>query len=107
MGAVSPSERVPVACSLDAEGVAERRAEALELLRAGLAERTVEEDGSLALVFRGEAALRADVRDLVRREKECCPFFEFDLVEHGEELTVVARAPAEAQELLERLFSLN
>lgn len=84
-----------------------RRAEALKLLRAGSAERTVEEDGSLVLVFRGSDELRGAVRDLVRREKECCPFFEFALSERGEELTVVARAPAEARELLEDLFSLS
>jgi len=96
-----------VACSLDAEGMAARGAEAARLLRAGSAERTVEEDGALVLVFRGAAGLRTEVRDLVRREKECCPFFDFELVERGEELTVVARAPAEGRELLEGLFALD
>ena len=96
-----------MACSLDAEALVARRAEALRLLRAGSAERTVEEDGSLVVVFRGPAGLRSDVRDLVRREKDCCPFFVFELAEHGDELTVVARAPEDGLELLEGLFSLN
>ena len=104
---MNAGDRAPVACSLDAEGMSARRAEAAELLRAGAAERTVEEDGSVVLVLRGSAGLRNGVRDLVRREKECCPFFEFALSERGEELTVVARAPDEAREMLEELFSLR
>ncbi len=87
--------------------MATRRAEAAGLLRAGSAERTVEEDGSLVLVLRGAPALRTQVRDLVRREKECCPFFDFEVAERGDELTVVARAPEEGRELLEGLFSLD
>ena len=104
---MSASSRVPVACSLDADGMAARRAEAARLLRAGSAERVVEEDGSLVLVFRGRTELRAEVRELVRREKECCPFFDFVLAERGEELTVVARAPDDGRALLEGLFSLD
>ena len=96
-----------MACSLDAEGMAARRAEAAGLLRAGSAERSMQEDGSLVLVFRGRPELRTEVRNLVRREKECCPFFEFELTERGEELTVVARAPEDARELLVALFSLD
>jgi len=84
-----------------------RRTEAARLLRAGMAERTVEEDGSLVLVFRGAVGLRSEVRDLVRREQECCPFFDFELAERGDELAVVARAPAEGRELLEGLFALD
>jgi len=85
--------------------MAGRRAEVGALLHAGAARRSVADDGSLVVVFRGDAQLREAVRDLVRREKECCPFFDFELVERGDELTVLARAPDEARGMLEGLFS--
>jgi hypothetical protein len=85
--------------------MAARSAEAADLLKAGSADRRVRDDGSLVLVLHGDEALHERVRDLVRREKECCPFFEFELTAQADELTVVARAPDEARPLLEGLFA--
>lgn len=82
-----------------------RRSEAAALLRSGLAERSSEPDGSLRLVFRGDEHLRAAVRDLIRREHVCCPFFDFTLGEDGDALTVVASAPEAGRELLDALFA--
>jgi hypothetical protein len=66
------------ACSLDAEGAAARAAEFRAILAANL--RGLERDGAtavldLALGARAERALA----ELLRLERECCPFWRFDL----------------------------
>jgi hypothetical protein len=93
----------PVACSLTGREQAERAAEARDLIDEALVSREVTEHG-LRLRFRGASETRAAVRDLVRREKECCPFFDFEIAEAGSEFTMMVSAPSEARPLLESLF---
>lgn len=92
----------PVACSLSGREQVERAAEARELMGALVARERTEQ--GLQLRFRGTSDVRSSVRALARREKECCPFFEFELAESGEDLVMTVSAPAEARSLLDALF---
>jgi hypothetical protein len=42
--------------------------------------------GTIRFRFRSEQGLEESVRDLAAREKACCPFFNFTITRHGEEL---------------------
>ena len=94
----------PVACSLTGSEQVVRASEARELMQGALIAREPIE-GGVRLRFRGAFETRAAVRDLARREKECCPFFEFELAEAGEEIVMTVTAPADARPLLDSLFS--
>ena len=79
-----------------------RGEEARALLgRARVRERTA--DGVL-LRFQNSPDLEAGVRDFARREKECCPFFDFGFAHEDGELELRVTAPIEAQALLDALF---
>jgi hypothetical protein len=49
----------------------------------------------------------ADVRDLLRREQECCAFFNFDVQPAGDVLMVQAHVPDGADECLDDLERLT
>ena len=92
----------PIACTLSAGGQAVRREEAATLMRRALVGREPIE-GGVRLRFRGES--EQELRELLRRERECCPFFGFSLAAGGPELVLEATAPPEARELLDELFA--
>jgi hypothetical protein len=94
---------LPVACSLSVDQMRARGEEARELLGGALLKRERIPDGVL-LRFRGSPELEARVRDFARREKECCPFFEFSFAREDGELELRITAPAEAQALLDALL---
>lgn len=90
-----------IACSLPAGAQTTR----LEEWRA-LVDRasTVSRTGVGAILRFGEADA-AEARALAAAEHECCPFFNFEFLEEGEETTMLIRAPLEARELVDRLIS--
>ena len=92
-----------IACSLSAEDQGERRSEAAALMERSLLAREPLE-GGVRLRLRGDSESR--LRDLIRREQECCPFFRFSFRDEGSELVLDATAPAEARELLDELFAV-
>ena len=92
----------PIACSLSAEGQSERRVEAAALLERSLIAREPVA-GGVRLRLRRDSEDK--LRDLVRREQECCPFFRFSFRDEGPELVLDATAPEEARELLDELFA--
>ncbi len=94
----------PIACSLSAEGQRERRSEAAALMTRSLLAREPLE-GGVRLRLRRDS--EDELRDLVRREQECCPFFRFSFRDEGSELVLDATAPAEARELLDELFAVR
>jgi hypothetical protein len=55
----------------------------------------------------GTTAREAEVRDLLRREQECCPFFSFDVQSAGDALMVEAHVPNGADECLDDLERLT
>ena len=92
----------PIACSLSAEGQSERRDEAAALLDRSLIAREPLA-GGVRLRLRRDS--EDELRELVRREQECCPFFRFSFRDEGPELVLDATAPDEARELLDELFA--
>jgi hypothetical protein len=87
-----------VACSLDADGAASRAVEFRAILAPNL--RGVERDGATAVLdlALGARAQRA-LTELLRLERECCPFWRFDLSRRSPRrlrLEVTATSPHEA-----------
>ncbi|HLM28035.1 MAG TPA: hypothetical protein VK304_13810 [Thermoleophilaceae bacterium] len=91
-----------IACSLTAGGQLARRREAAALIGRSLIAREPIE-GGLRLRFRGDC--EAELRELLRRERECCPFFGFSLFADGSAVVLDATAPPDARGLLEELFA--
>lgn len=92
----------PIACSLTVGVQRERRGEAAALLERSLVAREPIA-GGVRLRLRRDS--EDELRDLVRREQECCPFFRFSFRDEGPELVLDATAPDEARELLDELFA--
>ena len=80
----------PIACSLDQEELTDRG----RLLAAlGQVMTAIEASGRGAeLSF--PASHRDDLESFIRAESSCCPFFEFSLVEAGNDLKLSIGAPA-------------
>jgi hypothetical protein len=98
--------RVPIACSLTA-GEADTRVEewrrfvtrrVVEVARSNESVRLRLEDGNDALLL---------ATDLARREKVCCPFFDFRLVLLPEAVWLEVEAPEEAAAVLDGLVDLG
>lgn len=91
-----------IACTLAGDGYTDRMA-----WIAALHERALlgakREGHTLILTYRREAA--ADVRELARREKECCAFLAFDVAERAGEIVLTISAPAEAEAMLDEVFA--
>jgi len=92
-----------IACSLDAGGQATRAGEFHDLFAGALLDKTRTSDGAL---LRFDPAHAAAVRELLAREKECCPFWDFRFSDEPGALRVEVHAPADAGELLDRLLEL-
>jgi len=90
----------PVACTLDPEelrGRVERWSEAV----AGAQHAAIDDGVRLTLPAERTVALAA----LAAAEQQCCPFFDFRLHLDGPLVHLEVRAPAEAAELLDQLFT--
>ena len=96
----------PIACSLSPIEMAGRQEEARELARQALVGRE-RRDGGVRLQYRYSEEVDLAVRDLVRRERVCCPFLEFALEAGAERLTVDISAPPEAQTLLDSIYEAS
>lgn len=94
----------PIACRLTAEAQQGRREEAAALMRRSLRAREPIE-GGLRLRFSADGDTERELRDLVRRERDCCPFFAFSFDESASDLVLEATAPPEARVLLDELFA--
>ena len=91
----------PIACSLDAEGMAQRGSE-FAALRALSAERTP--TGITALFAAG---FDDAVRDFVRRESECCPFLQFAIgTADGGAVRLDIDGPDDARPILDAFLDL-
>ncbi len=92
----------PVACTLSIGAFKARMADIAELNRDAL--RSQERDDlTLVLKYGPEAAGR--VRDMVRREQECCAFLDFVVTEHADGVFLRITAPEEARIAAETLFA--
>jgi hypothetical protein len=95
-----PSDSLPIACSLDAAGMVDRRAEFNGLFGTSLVSWERE-----PLELRLELAVQQDaepsVCDLFQRERECCPFFSFAFRRERDMLVVTIGVPEGADAALD------
>jgi hypothetical protein len=81
-------------CALDGVELDERLAEIERLTRRALRERR-DEAGTTVLTF--DRAVAHQVRDLVRRERECCGHLEFAVEESDELIRVAIRSHSDRE----------
>ena len=91
-----------VACSLTPADYAERLRE-FRLLFASALRESRREPTRLYLAFDPHAAFEDDVRDLLKGEQECCPFFSFSVDAQPAAINVEAAVPDGAEECLNYL----
>ena len=96
------SDTPPIACTLDAGSHATRLADIRALLARAL-KNTRREGASLHLTF--DATARADVEDMVRKEKSCCAFLDFQIAQRDGEIDVTITAPPAAADGADALFA--
>lgn len=98
--------RVPIACSLAASDAGARVEEWKHFVNARVVE-TARDEGTVRLRLEdGEDTLLC-AADLARREKACCPFFEFRLVLLAEAVWLEVEAPEDAAAILDGLIGLR
>ena len=97
-----PGEARIIACSLDAGDVKARTQSIRELAERSLlsARRT---GLTLSLTYARDAL--DELRELVAKERECCPFLDFRLSDDGDGLHLWITAPPEAAEAADLLFA--
>jgi len=99
------SASLPPACSLSPGEYAERLREFRRLFAVALRE-VRRRSTDLHLVLDASTAGEAKVRDLLRREQACCPFFSFSVEVMPGTLVVEAAVPDGAEECLDDLERL-
>jgi hypothetical protein len=99
-------EPIPIACSLSAEDQADRSGEFAAIFDRALIGREAT-PGGVRLRLRPSPGLRDDLADLVRRERECCPFFDFRMEDRPGELLLEIDAPPEAMPIVDQLFPVG
>lgn len=95
----------PIACTLTAGDQAQRLAEFRRLFATSVRQLR-REPTRLELFLDASTAPEIGVRDLLRREQQCCPFFTFEVESAGSEICVRAEVPDEAQAWLDELQRL-
>ena len=90
-----------IMCTLSGNNLQERLAAIAELMRDAL--QGYDRRG-LVLDLRFNATAAERVREMVRRERECCGFLTFDLREVEQELRLTITAPQDAKEAADFLF---
>ena len=102
-------QTVPIVCDMtDAPDTTEERlAEYRQLFGNDLIGRERTEAG-IRFHFRARDGLAEEIRDLAAREKACCAFFDFDVREHGDEITWDATVVDDpiARQILDEYYAL-
>ncbi len=93
-------ERVPIACSLDDEGLAERRAEWHALVGSPAVVGMESGPTEVRLRLAGSDAALAAAASLGQRERKCCPFFDVAVELDGRHRTLRLAVPEGAEEVL-------
>ncbi|MGH9158981.1 MAG: hypothetical protein ACRD2X_03225 [Vicinamibacteraceae bacterium] len=91
----------PIACTLQGDSYQERLAWIADVARDGLRSHS-RQDLMLDLRYGPEVAGR--VRDMVRKEQDCCAFLDFELTETSDEVRLTITAPERAREVASALF---
>ncbi len=103
------SQPIPIVCDMtDAPDTTEERlAEYRRLFGSELRSRERTDTG-IRFRFGVRDGLADEVRDLAAREKACCAFFDFDVREHGDEITWDASVVDDpiARQILDEYYAL-
>ena len=94
------------ACSLSAGDQRQRLQEFSELFETALVQ-SRREPRRLELTLDASRTNEEQVCDLLRRENECCPFFDFEVRATASELQVVAEVPEGAEPFLDGLEQIT
>jgi hypothetical protein len=103
---MTTDSQLAIACSLTPGEYQERLGEFRRLFATSLQD-SRREPTRLYLRLAAATAREADVRDLLRREQECCPFFTFEIQPAGDVVLVEAGVPDGADECLDELERLT
>lgn len=95
------SADTPIACTLEAGELQERLEWITQLNRAALLGARRE---GLRLVLTYCPGYAERIREMVRREQQCCAFLGFDLKEEEKSVTLVIEAPRHAADTLDAIF---
>lgn len=98
---MSIAEALPVACTL-APGAYKDRITSIAALNTSALRSHDRRDLTLDLRYAPQA--RERVREMVRNERTCCAFLDFDLREAEDEIHLIIRAPETAREAADSLF---
>jgi hypothetical protein len=98
--------RIPIACTLSADGAATRLDEWRALLTRVVASTERSAQTELALRVRPEPGDLDRLVDLVQREAGCCTFFEFALQITADAVTLRVTVPADAAPVLDGFAAL-
>jgi hypothetical protein len=105
MSEIAPRNTTPIACTLDMNSQGERHEEIKEQLFSR--QLSVEElpDG-YAYRFPGEPEIMQRLAEFVLFERQCCPFFTFELIFEPDQgpATLRLRGPAGTKEFLEGML---
>jgi hypothetical protein len=96
---------LPMACSLTAAEARERADEFRALAGTALVGRE-RSDGEVVLRFRAEDDVPERVRDLARRERECCPFLRIKVEQGGDQMSLRLGAGPESRAALDVFYEL-
>jgi hypothetical protein len=99
------ASNLTLACSLSAAEYAERLRAFRRLFAVSL-QAVRREPTRLQLLLDADTAGDAEVRDLLRREQECCPFFSFTVERTAGSIAVETVVPLGAEECLNDLERL-
>jgi hypothetical protein len=102
LGRMNAQGSLEIACSLTPADYAERLHEFRRLFATALRE-SRREPTRLYLTLDPHAACEDEVRDLLKREQECCPFFSFTVDAQPAAIHVEAAVPDGADECLSDL----
>ncbi len=92
------------ACDLDERGARQRNVEFADVVERGLLSRGRTQEGAVRLAFEKTDELEADLRELIRRESQCCAFFAFDIDSSDHQITVRVDAPDDKHTYLDELY---
>jgi hypothetical protein len=92
----------PIACTLPADTYRQRLDWIAQLTRDGLRSHH-RHDLTLELRYASDVADR--VRELVRKEEQCCAFLRFELAEHNGDILLTITAPERARDAVDLLFA--
>jgi hypothetical protein len=100
------NDQTPLACSLPPADQAKRGRELDDLARRALV-RSDRAGRELVLGYRAAPTVEEALRELIRREAECCPFLDLELVAARDELELRVSAPPGAEGVLDLIQEAN